>query len=315
MLKNRLWVLDGGLGFYLVDQDQTLRGDPLWSCRLLSTRPEAITEGHETFLKSGAEILITNSYQASVGSFQKLIGVTEEEAKRLITKSVQLAQEARGNFLAQRTQPGPPILIAGSVGPWGACQADLSEYSGNYVEEMSEDDLKDWHRTRVELLLEAGVDLLAVETIPALKEALAVIQLLKEFPRAKAWVSFSCKDDRHTRHGEDFAEVARSCYSAGGDQLVGLGINCTSPRHVTSLLSRCDVTKDLPRVVYADSGEFGEPGQGITGKKWSREYEEEIPKWTALGVGVVGGCCRVRPEDLSIIAGVVEDLRQKATPK
>jgi len=58
-------------------------------------------------------------------------------------------------------------LIAGSVGPYGACQHDGSEYHGNYVDHMASEQLVQWHRPRVARLLEAGVDLLACETIPA----------------------------------------------------------------------------------------------------------------------------------------------------
>lgn len=54
-------------------------------------------------------------------------------------------------------------------------------------------ELIDWHRPQVAALVEAGVDMLAVETIPSLKEAEAILRLLKEFPEAKAYVTFSCK--------------------------------------------------------------------------------------------------------------------------
>jgi homocysteine S-methyltransferase len=55
------------------------------------------------------------------------------------------------------------------------------------------DDLITWHRPRFEALIEAGADLLGFETIPAMIEARALIQLLKEYPKMKAWVSFSCQ--------------------------------------------------------------------------------------------------------------------------
>ena len=50
-----------------------------------------------------------------------------------------------------------------------------------------------WHRTQATILVDAGVEMLAFETFPALKEAEAVVQLLREFPSCKAWISFSCK--------------------------------------------------------------------------------------------------------------------------
>lgn len=54
-------------------------------------------------------------------------------------------------------------------------------------------ELIEWHRPQVNALIEAGVDMLAFETIPAQKEAEGLVQLLREFPSSKAWISFSCK--------------------------------------------------------------------------------------------------------------------------
>ena len=85
-------------------------------------------------------------------------------------------------------------MVAGSIGPYGACKADMSEYNGNYVDSMNEEDLIQWHRPRLVALLQAGVDYLAFETFPALLEARAILKLLKqEAPDIPAWISFSCK--------------------------------------------------------------------------------------------------------------------------
>jgi hypothetical protein len=53
--------------------------------------------------------------------------------------------------------------------------------------------MADWHRPRIRALVEAGVDILAFETVPAQSEAEVLLGLLKEFPEQKAWLSFSCK--------------------------------------------------------------------------------------------------------------------------
>lgn len=79
-------------------------------------------------------------------------------------------------------------------------------------------------------LLDAGVDILALETIPAQKEAEALVELLREFPAAKAWLSLSCQDDRHTCHGELFSDVVQTISSS--EQIVAVGVNCTSPLFV-----------------------------------------------------------------------------------
>lgn len=84
-------------------------------------------------------------------------------------------------------------LIVGSIGPYGAYLHDGSEYTGAYESSISTTTLKEWHRPRVKALIEAGVDLLAFETIPCKTEAVILIELIKEYPNAKTWLSFSCK--------------------------------------------------------------------------------------------------------------------------
>jgi S-methylmethionine-dependent homocysteine/selenocysteine methylase len=85
------------------------------------------------------------------------------------------------------------VLIAGSVGPYGSALHDGSEYTGSYMAHASPKEMADWHRPRIQALVEAGVDILAFETIPAQSEGEVLVELLKEFPEQKAWLSFSCK--------------------------------------------------------------------------------------------------------------------------
>lgn len=83
-------------------------------------------------------------------------------------------------------------LIVGSVGPYGASLHDASEYTGSYADTTSKQTMRQWHLPRISALVEAGVDLLALETIPCRAEAEMLVELIKEFPTVKAWLSFSC---------------------------------------------------------------------------------------------------------------------------
>ena len=83
-------------------------------------------------------------------------------------------------------------MIVGSVGPYGASLHDGSEYSGSYAKSTPVDTMRQWHIPRIKALVEAGVDLLALETIPCRIEAEMLVDLLKkEFPNTKAWLAFS----------------------------------------------------------------------------------------------------------------------------
>ena len=111
------------------------------------------------------------SLQAGISLLCETLKIDRTQALGLITESVAIAKRARSQFLAtqDRATTGDTTLplIAGSVGPYGACLCDSSEYTGVYVDHVSQEEIREWHRPRIAALLEAGVDLLAMETIPA----------------------------------------------------------------------------------------------------------------------------------------------------
>nr|CAD7258255.1 unnamed protein product [Timema shepardi] len=200
-------------------------------------------------------------------------------------------------------------LVVGSVGPYGASLHDYSEYTGDYVEQVTKHHIADWHRSRIQALVEAGVDILAFETIPAQKEGEVLMELLKEFPHQKAWLSFSCKDEHHTSHGEKLDEAAQACWDLNPNQLVAVGVNCLNPKFVTSLLSginRGRVDDPIPLVVYPNSGENYDLVKGWVDGDKCEPVETYIPEWLDMGVTYVGGCCRTYAHDVKRIKEVVQ---------
>lgn len=84
--------------------------------------------------------------------------------------------------------------MVGSLGAYGAHLHDGSEYTGSYIQTTSIETMNEYHRPKINALVEGGVDLLAFETIPCKTEAEVLLNLLKnEFPSTKAWLSFTCK--------------------------------------------------------------------------------------------------------------------------
>src|SRR4051794_7031826 len=155
-------ILDGGLSTELESRGHDV-SSALWSARLLRDDPGAIVAAHAAFAAAGAQVATTASYQATVEGFAAA-GVDAAEARRLIASSVALAREGQGEG-----------WVAGSVGPYGAMLADGSEYAGDYVADVGVAELRAFHRPRMELLAEAGADVLACETVPAAAEAEALI--------------------------------------------------------------------------------------------------------------------------------------------
>lgn len=288
-------LLDGALSTELERRGADLN-DPLWSAGLLQTEPDLIRRVHYEYFLAGADVAITASYQASFEGFARR-GLSEKETLRLLRRSVKLAKEAQRRFWeipVNRNGRHRP-LIAASVGPYGAFLADGSEYRGNYG--MSVEALRDWHRPRLKALLEAGPDLLAIETIPCLEEAEALLTLLKEFPDARAWLSFSCCDEAHICQGQRFADAVDLVNAS--PQVLAVGINCTPPQYITSLLNiaRNNTSKYL--LAYPNSGEAWDAachcwiaaGQAF-------DFGAAALEWYRAGARLLGGCCRTRPEDI-----------------
>lgn len=311
-------ILDGGFSTQLATHvNDAIDGDPLWTARFLVTNPEAIVATHLDFLKAGADIILTNSYQASIDGFSKYMNMTEEESLNLFSKSVEYAKEAVNLFKKdaknlKNVTENP--LIAGSIGPYGACLHDGSEYTGKYCSLVSEEILMDWHRPRIRQLIASGVDLLAIETIPCKKEAEALVKLLKEFPNIKAWLSFSCRDDgKNIADGCNFQNVAIQCYKkALQGQILAVGMNCIAPQNVSPLLKGINANSKqefVPLVVYPNSGETYTVETGWMKTNDSCSLNQFTHEWLNLGVRYIGGCCRTHAKDVAKIRAEVENWK------
>ncbi|XP_057193548.1 homocysteine S-methyltransferase YbgG isoform X1 [Triplophysa rosa] len=299
-MDRRPLILDGGLATELEANGFQLQGDPLWSARLLHTNPKAIKEVHYRYLQSGSDVITTATYQASIEGFVKHLGLGLEEAQQLMMSGVQLAKDTVEDFMSQdmSSEDRRKPLVAGSVGPYGAFLHDGSEYTGAYEDRMTVEELKDWHRPQIRCLVKAGVDVVAMETIPCLKEAEALVEVLKEFPDTKAWLSFSCKDSHHISSGRTFSEAVQvACRSS---QLVAVGVNCCPPSLVTPLLESAMSHKkaDFSWVVYPNSGEDWDTKTGWQTKKWT-SFAKLTLDWKERGAMWFGGCCRVGPADIT----------------
>ncbi|GLV42397.1 uncharacterized protein CBL_03134 [Carabus blaptoides fortunei] len=311
--KGSITVLDGGFSSQISRYDKSFDGHPLWSSLFLSKNPELVFETHLDYLRVGADIITTNTYQASIGGFKKYLdeNLTEEQCIELIERAVKLAKEARDFYEKEREfkeEKDKKILIAGSVGPYGASLHDGSEYNGSYIHNVSSDEMKQWHKPRIQALVRAGVDLLAFETMPASKEVEILIKILKKYPTMKAWVSFSCKDGMHTNFGENFQDVARKCYNMNPDQIIAVGVNCTKPEYVESLFKDFNTGKKepIPLIVYPNSGETYDAEKGWINKGECKPIESYVHTWIKLGVKYIGGCCRTYDENIGSIRKEVD---------
>ena len=296
-------ILDGAMATELEKRGANLKHE-LWSAKLLVDNPALIKEVHLNYLKAGADIITTSSYQASFTGFARQ-GYNYEMSRELLTLSSSLAIQAREESMHMNIIKEAKPLIAASIGPYGASLADGSEYRGNYG--LTVEFLMSFHRERMGVLLASGVDLLACETIPCKEEAIALILLLREFPGAKAWISFSCKNDNETCDGSDFATCAE--FANDSDSVVAVGINCTAPQFVSHLIQKGIPNCRKPIFVYPNKGENWDP----VNKCWlpgtgQTNFVESAMSWVAAGATGIGGCCGTSPEDIRNLKKSVCDM-------
>lgn len=296
-----LMILDGAFATELEKRGCDLNHS-LWSAKVLMESPEMIAEVHTDYIDAGADCVITASYQATVEGFRNH-GLSENEALALIGKSVEIAVKARDRFWASCTQHTlrPKPVVAASVGPYGAFLADGSEYRGDY--QISEEELIAFHYPRMKAVIDAGADILACETIPCMMEARAITRLLQsEFPGHFAWMSFSAKDGKHISNGELMADCARELESCA--QIAAIGINCTAPEHIASLIREIKGNSMKPVIVYPNSGESYEAGTRTWGGSHCEgSFSSGAQHWFEEGARIIGGCCRTSPEDIRAIVG------------
>ncbi|KAK3162091.1 hypothetical protein QOZ80_1BG0085260 [Eleusine coracana subsp. coracana] len=296
-------VLDGGLATELEAHGADLQ-DELWSANCLVSAPHLIRKVHLDYLEAGANIITSASYQATIEGFESR-GVSREQSEALLRRSVHVAQEARAVF----DREDRPVLVAASIGSYGAYLADGSEYSGDYGKSLTKEALKDFHRRRLQVLASAGPDLIAFETIPNKLEAQAYVELLEEEDiRIPAWFSFTSKDGINAASGDpitDCAAVADSC-----DRVAAVGVNCTAPRLIHGLILSIKKVTDKPVIVYPNSGET----YNAETKEWEdsddaagTDFASHVGKWRRAGAAIVGGCCRTSPATVRAIARALRE--------
>ncbi|PKV88488.1 homocysteine S-methyltransferase [Streptomyces sp. TLI_146] len=303
-LAQRTVVLDGGLSNQLEAQGCDL-SDSLWSARLLADDPSQIEAAHEAYVRAGAQVLITSSYQATYEGFAHR-GVPRREATALLTRSVALAR--RAGERAGRGEGGgegePPkdteVWVAASIGPYGAYLADGSEYRGGYGLGVKE--LERFHRPRVETLAAAEPDVLALETVPDADEAEALLRAV-EGCGVPVWLSYSVEGLR-TRAGQPLEEAF--ALAAGLDQVIAVGVNCCTPADADHAVELAASVTGKPVVVYPNSGERWD-AQARSWRGGATFDPSRVRAWHVAGARLVGGCCRVGPTEIARLAGFVAE--------
>ncbi len=297
-IQQRPLLLDGGLSTTVESAGHDISGE-LWSARLLLDNPSAIADAHSAFFHAGADIATTATYQATFDGFAKQ-GISERPAAQLMRLAVRLARDAADQV------ENRPTWVAASIGPYGAMLADGSEYTGQYG--LTVQQLRAFHRPRLELLADAGADVLAVETLPSAIEVEAVLAEISGLG-TECWISVTIEGGR-TRAGDPLADIF--ALASDADEVVAVGVNCSTPHDATEAV-RLAATSGLPVVVYPNSGE----GWNAKDRLWDGAADGtadsgvfDVARWVNDGARIVGGCCRVMPTDIAAMHKTLDCIGQ-----
>lgn len=298
-------VIDGGLSTALEEAGHRL-DDRLWTARLLIDDPQAIVAAHLAFLRAGARVLLTSSYQASEAGFVSW-GLDADEASAFLRSTTTLAVEARRRFALEDPPGAANVVIAASVGPYGATLGDGSEYGAPTA---SEAELVLFHAARLRLLIDTQPDLLAIETISAVREARAIVEAVDGLPTIPAWVTFTCRDATTTWAGDTIEEAVAAVVAS--PSIIAVGVNCTAPVDVAPLLERIRRVTDLPLVAYPNGGQSWDAAAKVWTGSAAGISGEGLAAWIELGACYLGGCCGVGPSGIAALSDALR--RRDATP-
>ena len=148
--------------------------------------------------------------------------------------------------------------------------------------------------------------MLACETIPCAQEAEVLRDLLAESNETMAWVSFSCIDGERICDGTSIQECAALFENC--QQVFAIGLNCTAPQHVRSLIEKIRIAAPTKRVVvYPNSGQVYNPqGRTWTGTTSAANFGELAKQWLEAGATLIGGCCQTGPEHIRAIRAAID---------
>ncbi|MBI4772471.1 MAG: homocysteine S-methyltransferase family protein [Chloroflexi bacterium] len=255
-------------------------GLPLWSANALLTDEgrRTLRQIHLDYLRAGADILTANTFRTHGRTLAK--SGYGGQARELTARAVRLAREA----IAEHASPAPQF-VAGSIAPLEDC------YTPALVPPQAECQAE--HRRMAEHLAEAGADLLLVETMNTIREAVAAAEAATA-TGLPPLISLVCGADRWLLSGESIADAA--CAVAPLNP-AAIGINCSPAHTLTAPLGELRAAAPrVPLIAYGNIG-YADDAQG-----WVNTDAVDPAAYTtyatAWPVHILGGCCGTTPEHI-----------------
>ncbi len=285
-------ILDGAIG------TEILRREVTWADHQLMSKPEFVRSIHEDYIRSGAEVISTNSFQlcrrALYNHFRddahrRHIGAPDLEARaeKLLAASVKLAIEAR-----ERVKPERPVVVAAAVTTLEWCfRPDLAP---------SAEQARKEYREIFKPVKEAGADLVLLETVNSIGEARTGLEVAKELGLA-CWIAFVPREDGKLFTGETLKDAAAALEPLGVDAIL---LNCAPPDDISAGMRELSPHAHVPTGTYAHLGRFDPPEWLFTDEYPPTKYRDESARWKQMGARILGGCCGSTPAHIAALGAL-----------
>jgi len=278
-LKEKVILFDGAMGTMLMKAGQ----DPIKTPILLNLdEPDLVADIHKQYYVAGADVVISNTFG---GSPLKLA------ADGLEGKLVELNREAVR--LTRRSCPDGKF-VAGDIGPSGKMLKPLGDVA---PEEMQESFF-----AQAGVLIEAGVDLITIETMYSLDEALAAVQGVRKAGDILLLASMTyskTKNGFFTVMGENIPRCVSVLEEAGADMM---GANCTlNSTDTIGLTKELRAATGRPILIQPNAGK-PVTSKGLTYyEQTPAEFAKDAKKIQKAGADMIGGCCGTTPEFIQAV--------------
>ena len=292
LARRETLLLDGAIG------TEILRRNVSWADHQLANQPDLVRGIHEDYIRAGADVISTNSFQlcrrALYNHFRddahrRQIGARDldERAQRLLAASVHLAQEAR-----ERAAGSRPVAVAAAVTTLEWCfRPDLAPPA---------DQARREYREILEVVKEAGADLVLLETVNSISEACAALEVAKRVG-LPCWVSFVCDEQGRLFTGETLAQAAAALEPLGVEAIL---VNCAPPAYITAGIQELAAHARVPIGAYAHIGRFDPPEWMFTDEYPPAKYRDVAAGWKQMGALILGGCCGTTPDHIAALGAL-----------
>lgn len=282
-------ILDGAIG------TEILRRNVTWADHQLANQPEFVRGIHEDYVRAGADVISTNSFQLCRRALHNHFrdekhrrhigaGDLDTRANQLLAASVQLAIEGR-----KRAGGEGKVAVAAAITTLEWCfRPDLAP---------GEQQAREEYREIFQVVKGAGADLILLETVNSIGEARVALEVAKAVG-LPCWIAFVPDRTGKLFTGETLSQAVAQLEPLKVDAIL---LNCAPPDDITAGLKEMAPHVTAPMGTYAHIGRFDPPEWMFTDEYPPDRYTSESAQWKKMGARILGGCCGTTPDHIAAL--------------